>query len=169
MVFDKDKCCGCSACFSVCPVQAIKWTKNKEGFSEPEIIEDKCIDCGLCRKVCPYEEDHVGKDADPEVYAAVHKDKKVLLKSSSGGAFTALSDAVFRQGGVVYGVEFDREYGLVYGRASDKDAAVFVDQNMYNVIRNCLPAGGKGSERRESGDVYRNSLLCKRSEEVSFC
>lgn len=120
MIFDKDKCCGCSACFSVCPVQAIQWTRNKEGFSEPEIIKEKCIDCGLCRKVCPYEEDHVGADADPEVYAAVHKDRKVLLNSSSGGAFTALSDAVFRQGGVVYGVEFDREYGLVYGRASDQ-------------------------------------------------
>lgn len=141
MVFDKDKCCGCSACFSVCPVQAIKWTKNKEGFSEPEIIEDKCIDCGLCRKVCPYEEDHVGKDADPEVYAAVHKDKKVLLKSSSGGAFTALSDAVLRQGGVVYGVEFDREYGLVYGRASDP--------------KRCSRFRGSKYVQCEPGSVYR--------------
>lgn len=141
MVFDKDKCCGCSACFSVCPVQAIKWTKNKEGFSEPEIIEDKCIDCGLCRKVCPYEEDHVGKDADPEVYAAVHKDKKVLLKSSSGGAFTALSDAVLRQRGVVYGVEFDREYGLVYGRASDP--------------KRCSRFRGSKYVQCEPGSVYR--------------
>nr|WP_177296152.1 Coenzyme F420 hydrogenase/dehydrogenase, beta subunit C-terminal domain [uncultured Blautia sp.] len=120
MKFNKEKCCGCSACLSVCPVQAIEWVRNEEGFSEPHIIEEKCIDCGLCRKVCPYEDDYVGSDADPDIYAAVHKDKRVVLHSSSGGAFTALSDAVLRQGGVVYGVRFDQDYVPEYGRAEDK-------------------------------------------------
>ena len=115
--FDASLCCGCGACLNVCPEKAISWEKNDQGFSQPRIDQDKCIGCGLCRKVCPYEHSHVGAEADPEVYAAVHKDPEVLKNSSSGGVFTALSDAVFERGGVVYGVAFDEEYRLRYERA----------------------------------------------------
>jgi coenzyme F420-reducing hydrogenase beta subunit len=120
MEFNKEKCCGCAACLHVCPVKAIKWVQNEEGFGEPEIDSQKCIDCGLCRKVCPYEQSTVGKDADPEIYAAVHKDPKVVEKSSSGGVFTALSDWILSKSGVVYGVTYGTDYDIAYCRCEDK-------------------------------------------------
>lgn len=121
MTFDREKCCGCAACVCVCPAGAIRWGRNREGFYEPRIDGEKCTDCGLCRKVCPYEEDLKGKDADPLVFAAVHKDREVVRHSSSGGAFTALSDWILGQKGVVYGVKFDDDLRAVYGRAETKE------------------------------------------------
>lgn len=54
-VFDtKENCCGCYACFSVCPVNAIEMKDDNEGFDYPVIIAEKCIGCLMCRKVCPF-------------------------------------------------------------------------------------------------------------------
>jgi len=42
---DKKKCCGCTACYSICPVNAIEMKKDKEGFIYPEIDKSKCVSC----------------------------------------------------------------------------------------------------------------------------
>ena len=121
MEFDRVLCCGCGACVNVCPVRAITWTVNAEGFSEPQIDNDICIDCNKCRKVCPYETNHVGVNADPQVFAAVHSDAEVVRNSSSGGVFTAISDVILARKGVVYGVAFDAGLQPVYVRASTRN------------------------------------------------
>ena len=50
---DKSECCGCTACFSVCPVQAIQMRRDEEGFMYPQIDKSICIRCHRCQKVCP--------------------------------------------------------------------------------------------------------------------
>lgn len=49
----KDKCCGCSACYSICSINAIKMKADEEGFLYPEIAESDCVGCGRCKIVCP--------------------------------------------------------------------------------------------------------------------
>lgn len=49
----KAECCGCAACYSICPNEAITITKDLEGFDYPYIDKKKCNECGLCKKVCP--------------------------------------------------------------------------------------------------------------------
>ena len=49
----KEDCCGCSACFSICPKEAISMQEDTEGFDYPVIDFDKCIGCLMCEKVCP--------------------------------------------------------------------------------------------------------------------
>ncbi len=72
------------------------------GFLYPEIDKELCINCGICEDVC-----QIGKEVsvptDQVAYAAVNKDKNVLLNSTSGGAFSSLAMAVLNDGGVVYG------------------------------------------------------------------
>ena len=49
----KEECCGCTACKSVCPQEAILLVEDEEGFLYPEINEKLCIRCYMCMKVCP--------------------------------------------------------------------------------------------------------------------
>ena len=49
----KDECCGCSACYSICPVKAIAMTEDEDGFEYPVITREKCVGCSKCVNVCP--------------------------------------------------------------------------------------------------------------------
>jgi len=54
VLFDrKEDCCGCYACFSICPKEAISMMEDDEGFVYPEIDSSKCIKCLACERVCP--------------------------------------------------------------------------------------------------------------------
>ena len=50
---EKQQCCGCEACYNVCPTHAIKMQYDEEGFSYPNILEEKCVSCKKCENVCP--------------------------------------------------------------------------------------------------------------------
>ena len=49
----KEDCCGCTACYSVCPQVAIVMQEDKEGFEYPVINESICVRCYRCIAVCP--------------------------------------------------------------------------------------------------------------------
>lgn len=49
----KADCCGCTACFAVCPADAISMQPDQEGFLYPVIDEEKCLCCYTCVGVCP--------------------------------------------------------------------------------------------------------------------
>lgn len=49
----KEDCCGCTACYSICPRNAIRMIEDEEGFEYPHIDQSKCIRCYKCLEVCP--------------------------------------------------------------------------------------------------------------------
>lgn len=49
----KEDCCGCTACYAICPNSAIQMIEDEEGFLYPSINSSICIACGQCIKVCP--------------------------------------------------------------------------------------------------------------------
>lgn len=51
---EKENCCGCTACYSVCPTHAIVMEKDEEGFLYPRIMLEKCVECGKCLPVCAF-------------------------------------------------------------------------------------------------------------------
>lgn len=53
----KENCCGCTACYAICPVQAISMEPDEEGFLYPIINEEKCIRCYRCISVCAFKTD----------------------------------------------------------------------------------------------------------------
>ena len=52
----KEDCCGCTACYAICPKEAISMIEYEEGFEYPRIDEEKYVRCGMCLKVCPIKE-----------------------------------------------------------------------------------------------------------------
>lgn len=52
----KEDCCGCTACYAICPKGAISMKEDEEGFEYPQIDESICVRCGMCLMVCPIKE-----------------------------------------------------------------------------------------------------------------
>ena len=50
---NKEECCGCSACYAICPNKAISMKTDEEGFEYPFIDDSKCVKCYACLRVCP--------------------------------------------------------------------------------------------------------------------
>lgn len=53
LFIEKKDCCGCSACYSVCPSNAISMEEDSEGFFYPLIDSKSCIHCYACLRICP--------------------------------------------------------------------------------------------------------------------
>ena len=110
---DKHKCSGCTACMAICPKQCITMSQDEEGFMYPIVDDKKCINCGLCEKNCPFIQEEYKRPLHafsiPKVFAAKHKKDIVRMSSTSGGIFTAISDAIISQGGVICGAIFDQK------------------------------------------------------------
>lgn len=120
---DKTQCCGCTACASICPKEAIAMVPDAMGFKYPEVNASKCIECGLCEKICAFN-DNYDKSLnlhEPVIYAARHKNIHEIETSRSGAAFIAISDYVLDNGGIVYGVGYKDHFKVAHKRATTKE------------------------------------------------
>ncbi|WP_195454815.1 Coenzyme F420 hydrogenase/dehydrogenase, beta subunit C-terminal domain [Turicibacter sanguinis] len=121
ILFEGEKnCCNCSSCENICPKNAISTLEDDFGFRYPKINYDKCISCGLCNKVCAFqfiEERNTPK----ETYVAVNKNKEILRKSASGGAFTALAEYCIDNDGIVYGATLDEQLNPIHISINNKN------------------------------------------------
>lgn len=106
---NNEKCSSCQICSAVCPVKAISFSFDEDGFYRPN-IDDKCISCGKCKQNCvKFVQDWKIVEKDFEVYSAINKDKKILADSSSGGIATALYEYALDNGYKCFGVYYDDE------------------------------------------------------------
>lgn len=97
-------CSGCTACAAVCPVKAIKFEYNSEGFLYPQVDNNKCVGCLKCESVCAFKKDTInpiGEKKNTYIYAAKTRDRNALFNSSSGGIYTVLSDLFFEKNDTV--------------------------------------------------------------------
>lgn len=122
---NKVDCCGCNACGDICAHNAISFKTDNEGFWYPDVDMQKCIDCHLCEKVCPIlnkdEYTTMGGFVKPRTYAIAHKNIEVRFDSTSGGAFTALAEEMFKQGGFVGGAIYNDDWSVSQFLTSNKN------------------------------------------------
>lgn len=111
IVRNKQDCCGCSACAQRCPKQCISMQMDNEGFLYPQVDISKCVDCHLCEKVCPVINQYDTR-TPLNVYAAKNSDDEVRHQSSSGGIFTLLAEQTIKDGGVVFGACWDKDWNV---------------------------------------------------------
>ena len=104
-------CCGCTACASICPANAIRMQPDQEGFLQPVVDDSLCYSCNCCEAVCPI----INPPAISKVFEACvvaqSKDTQVLNESTSGGFVDALCKYVLEENeGYACGVAFDSEF-----------------------------------------------------------
>ena len=103
---EKKDCCGCTACKNACPIKAITFIPDEEGFLYPEIDEERCTNCGLCERVCPILNKKEKKEKEQIAYVINNKNDEVRSQSTSGGAFTPIAEYVIKKGGIVFGARY---------------------------------------------------------------
>lgn len=111
-------CCGCTACASICPKDAIQMMPDSMGFKFPKIDMSKCVECGQCERVCAFNDEYKTPDnyKTPIPYGVRQKDEEELMKSRSGGAFPAFANFILDKGGVIYGVGYKDHFVVSHRR-----------------------------------------------------
>lgn len=121
---NKNDCCGCNACGDVCAHGAISFKTDNEGFWYPEVDKEKCTDCHLCEKVCPIinvKELKKNDFEEPVCFAANHKNLEIRFDSTSGGAFSAMAEEVYKKHGFVGGAIYNEDFSACHYISDSKD------------------------------------------------
>ena len=181
-ITDKTDCCGCYACYNICPVQCITMKPDDEGFEYPETDTSKCIGCGKCNKVCPLI-NYTEETGETEAFAAYNKEESTRINSSSGGIFSALSEHLFSKGGVVFGASFDGDFDVRHAQARNADelsalrGSKYVQSTVGQALSHvkelldeevpvlfsgtpCQIAGLKGFLQRDYQNLFCADLIC---------
>lgn len=180
-----DNCCGCTACYSICPKDSIQMIPDQEGFLYPVINGDLCVSCGLCELVCPILHAPVLADEYGDCVVAQHTDGEVLSESTSGGFIDALYYHVLEEKhGYAAGVAFDDQFMPIhrivdrYEQAKAFRNSKYAQSNLagvYGEIHNlleqghmtlfvgtpCQVAGLKTYLRKEYDNLITADLVCR--------
>lgn len=124
ILFENTKdCCGCTACYSVCPKNAISMKNDFKGYLYPEIDKKLCINCSLCKKVCPIDKSEYVKQEVKQALGTKNRDDKERKKSSSGSVFIEFAKLILSEGGIVYGVRMLEDKSVEHYRAATLEEA----------------------------------------------
>lgn len=150
-------CTGCKVCADICPVGAISFPINNEGFWYPEIDSLKCISCGMCQKICPSNGSHARNRQAPKIYSAWNKNNKIRMCSTSGGLFYAFAKQIISQGGSVVGCRYRKNFKGAY-------------HVIINDIKNLDDLVGSKYFQSDTSDIYsKTKELLEQNRIILFC
>lgn len=148
-IIEKKECCGCHACFNICPKNAISMIDDEKGFKHPIINQNKCIDCGLCKRVCPILNNIKIKN-NPRAYACYNLNEVERQNSSSGGVFVLLAKEILKKEGVIFGAYLNAKFVVEHTVIKKEDdlyklmGSKYVQStigNTYKQVKSALNAG----------------------------
>lgn len=177
-------CCGCTACASICPKQAIEMCYDENGFIYPHINQNNCINCNLCQNICSYQ-NSMPACSKKETYVAFSYNTDIS-ESASGGLFASFAKAVLNDGGIVYGSAmqyYNNQLHIRHIKVTDESdlhflkGSKYVHSNMYNIFPDikseleqgtlvlfsgtpCQVSGLKGFLRKDYSNLLTIDIIC---------
>lgn len=142
LTLEKETCCGCSACASICPKNAITMSYDTKGFLYPQVNPEKCVGCKLCLSVCDFK-NFKPTNNSPVSYAVRHKSETEVATSRSGGFMMALSEYVIEKGGVIFGCALENPSTIIHKYANDYEScksfkgSKYVQSDVKNTFVEC--------------------------------
>ncbi|MCH5298564.1 MAG: Coenzyme F420 hydrogenase/dehydrogenase, beta subunit C-terminal domain [Ruminococcus sp.] len=120
---------------------------------------------------------------EPQVYAVKHSNSQIRAASRSGGIFTAISDVVLENDGVIYGCVLTEDFEAIHIRATATEdrnrmrGSKYIQSNMGDVFQSvktdlddgkqvlfsgtsCQVAGLKGFLRKEYDNLICVDIVC---------
>lgn len=155
--FKKEQCNGCKMCKDICPQGAIDYCTDHEGFWYPEVNYNLCNYCKLCIKSCPQLNGSIGNKDEPEVFAAWSNNKKIRLKSTSGGIFYELAKEIINNYGHVVGAQYRQ------GFKSAEHIIVDSFKGLQGLV------GSKYFQSDTKGIYKKVKVLLEEDKKVLFC
>lgn len=138
-----DNCCGCGLCFQLCPNNSIYLIQDEYGFRKAYINSSKCSQCMMCKEKCIMNHP-IKKNIPLYTYGAWHISGEVRKRSSSGGIFTAIAEAAFKDGIPVYAVNENisglffseaKTYSQIEGMRGSKYYQAFLDADIISKLK----------------------------------
>ncbi len=132
-VVSKRECVGCKACGDICPVNAITFPEDQEGFWSPAIDLDVCIECDKCESAClVLSRRDRGNKSQPDVLSTINRDEQIRYDSTSGGLYPALASAFLESGGWIIGCAFTPDMqGAEFIASSSRDGLSRIMRSKY--------------------------------------
>ncbi|MPM13906.1 hypothetical protein SDC9_60266 [bioreactor metagenome] len=103
-------CSGCGGCIAVCPMSAIEYKLNNNGFLEATVNNALCINCTKCKNVCIRFQNKkcLGINLKKgDLYAARSRHKLTIKTCTSGGIAYEIARYGFDNGYKVIGVIYN--------------------------------------------------------------
>ncbi|MEI6856497.1 Coenzyme F420 hydrogenase/dehydrogenase, beta subunit C-terminal domain [Psychrilyobacter sp.] len=132
-IIKKEECCGCDACYNICPTDCILMKNDQEGFWYPSVNNVECIECNACVEVCPaLKKASIETALDiPEIVAAYSTNEKNRVESTSGGMFIEVATSIINEGGVVFGARYNEQHLVEHYYASTLEGLEALKQSKY--------------------------------------
>lgn len=114
MIAADNKCVGCGACKSKCPVKCISIV-HKDGQYMPVIDENKCVNCKQCENVCvAIHASQIICYRTQNTYYGYAKTENMREASSSGGIFYSIAERFVQNGGAVVGAAYNDDFTVLH-------------------------------------------------------
>ena len=128
---NKQLCCGCGACKSICPRNAIEMKEDSEGFLFPDVDESLCVKCSLCTKECTIQKPTILNRSTykQRYFLCSNTSPKYFKNSATIGLCTMLSESILKKGGVVFGCWLHEERWRAYHIKVEKEADLYKIRN----------------------------------------